>query len=740
MTGETGKTRIAVLGGGVGAMTAAFEITESPGWQDKYEITVYQMGWRLGGKGASGRNVQPKMGHRIEEHGLHLWFGYYENAFNAMRRCYEALGRDPSEPLSTCIEGANPAFKPHELFVICQFWESKWSQWDLMPPVIGHELPGDGKVPPFWEVLDRLLAFMHRHYLDQLPEPVRLLMESHSLADRVKDFLSRHGIVHAKSKGGAGELEAARKAVQKIGTVHSMDDALKKELLDAVDAIGHFLERLTGALESNFAEKIENLFGVEPTVHRWLSLIDLGFYMFKGIVIDDCFEKGFEQLDHLDLREWLAGHGAGEIALNADALRVAYESIFAYEQGSYELPNLAAGTGLGGLLRLCFTFKGGFAWKMQAGMGDTVFGPYYEVLKARGVKFRFFSKVTEIVPAEDGRTIEAIRYDRQVDIKGGPENYDPLFDVAGLPCWPSFPLCDQLVQGDLLQQTQDNLESNWSEWKNVETGLVLERGKDFDQVICGISLGGLRDLTPKIIDQKPAWSAMLDKVKTVQTQAFQIWTHPDTAAMRKPPRGEAPKLKEAPVYGGFAQPHNTCADMSHLLPRETWGKDSPQGIYYFCGPMVEPSLVPLSTAYGYPGEAAAAVKVRAMQWLRTNGQFLFPGAVSRGYPGGFPDTWDFEILYQPSDIVPLESQVFDGQFWRANIDPSERYVLSMKGTMQYRIKADDCGYDNMVLAGDWTYTALNYGCVEAATMSGMEASRKICGYPKIIFGENFPKE
>ena len=76
--------KIAILGGGVGAMTAAYELTEVPGWQDRYEITVYQMGWRLGGKGASGRNQS--VYDRIEEHGLHLWFGYYENAFGLMQR------------------------------------------------------------------------------------------------------------------------------------------------------------------------------------------------------------------------------------------------------------------------------------------------------------------------------------------------------------------------------------------------------------------------------------------------------------------------------------------------------------------------------------------------------------------------------------------------------------------------------------------------------------------------------
>ena len=72
-------TRVAILGGGAGGVTAAFELTATPDLREQYEVTVYQRGWRLGGKGASGRNQE--RGQRIEEHGLHMWMGFYEQAF-----------------------------------------------------------------------------------------------------------------------------------------------------------------------------------------------------------------------------------------------------------------------------------------------------------------------------------------------------------------------------------------------------------------------------------------------------------------------------------------------------------------------------------------------------------------------------------------------------------------------------------------------------------------------------------
>ena len=83
--------KISIIGGGVAAIAAAYAITQTPDWQKRYEITVYQMGWRLGGKGASGRNLA--QGGRIEEHGLHIWAGFYHNAFRLMKDCYQQVGR-----------------------------------------------------------------------------------------------------------------------------------------------------------------------------------------------------------------------------------------------------------------------------------------------------------------------------------------------------------------------------------------------------------------------------------------------------------------------------------------------------------------------------------------------------------------------------------------------------------------------------------------------------------------------
>src|SRR4051812_22545436 len=100
------KTKIAILGGGVAALTAAYELTKTQALRDRYDITLYQMGWRLGGKGASGRD--PDQHQRVEEHGLHVWFGFYENAFALMQNCYAELKPAADNPIKTWRD----AFKP----------------------------------------------------------------------------------------------------------------------------------------------------------------------------------------------------------------------------------------------------------------------------------------------------------------------------------------------------------------------------------------------------------------------------------------------------------------------------------------------------------------------------------------------------------------------------------------------------------------------------------------------------
>jgi uncharacterized protein with NAD-binding domain and iron-sulfur cluster len=68
------------------------------------------------------------------------------------------------------------------------------------------------------------------------------------------------------------------------------------------------------------------------------------------------------------------------------------------------------------------------------------------------------------------------------------------------------------------------------------------------------------------------------------------------------------------------------------------------------------------------------------------------------------------------------------QLWRANVEPSERYILSVPGSSVHRIEAGDTDFHNLYVAGDWTACVLNVGCVEAAAISGMHAANAVLSH------------
>jgi ubiquinone/menaquinone biosynthesis C-methylase UbiE len=112
---------------------------------------------------------------------------------------------------------------------------------------------------------------------------------------------------------------------------------------------------------------------------------------------------------------------------------------------------------------------------------------------------------------------------------------------------------------------------------------------------------------------------------------------------------------------------------------------------------------------------------------------LWPNAVQA--PGVF--RWD--LLADPhgnSTESAKGEDRFETQFWIANVNPTDRYVLSLPGTVHNRISPLDDTYDNLTVVGDWTECGLNLGCVEAAVMSGRLAAHHVSQTPGLeeIFG------
>ncbi len=486
-----------------------------------------------------------------------------------------------------------------------------------------------------------------------------------------------------------------------------------------------FLEAISSAAR----QQIEPLFSRDPELALVWQAIDLGMTAMLGIIrfglVSD--PKGFDAINDYDFREWMRINGASETTINSPLVRSSYDLAMAYEDGDYSRARHAAGVALRGSLRFLFTYRGSLVWKMRAGMGDVVFAPFYEVLKRRGVSFRFFHRLqnVKLAQAEDPRSgkhghVKELRFGVQAEVRSG--DYNPLIDVDGLPCWPSTPDYSQLVDGSELRGQK--FESHW-DMRTVGTK-VLRVGEDFDFVVLGIGLGAIPFVCQDLIERDEKWRNMVTRIKTVETQAFQLWLNEGMESLG----WNGPPISMC----GLPRPFDTWGDMRHLISEEKWPV-APKAIAYFCSALTDPPDAGLkSSDADYESGRREQVRKSAIGFLNNEIGQLWPHAIR--HPGKF--RWELLTSMNGSDV--REEARFDTQFWTANVNPSDRYVLSLPGTQKYRISPLDNTYDNLTIAGDWTACGLDTGCVESAVISGRLAAHAISKYPALteIVGYDHP--
>ncbi len=245
---------------------------------------------------------------------------------------------------------------------------------------------------------------------------------------------------------------------------------------------------------------------------------------------------------------------------------------------------------------------------------------------------------------------------------------------------------------------------------------------------------------------------MLEELRTVATQSMQLWVNWGTRDLG---------WRHGQVsFSAFVHPFDTWADLSHLIGVEDGGEmagsiparrplsltwdtqhggtaDEPstkvRGVHYFCSVLPERQI---------PRELRARPKRDRLDLdhtrsvadvrdiVRDNGRYfldewifhLWPDAVYR-----YPTAFKWTVLVDPMNR--RDANRLEGQHVVANVDPSERYTLSLPGTTQYRLPPDQAVVPRLYVAGDWTDSGLNIGCVEAAVMSGRLASSGVRGYP-----------
>jgi len=681
-------TRVAILGAGMAGLAAAWRLSE-PGWRDEVSVTVYQRGWRLGGKGASSRGPNG----RIEEHGLHLWLGYYENSFRLLRECYAELDRpvtDPAAPIQTWRD----AMIPSETVGLEDRRSDGWHHWlgqfspnDLRP----GEPDASGREFSVADFLRRALQLI-TDFLDSLPD------EGMASGDMVLS--------------GSPDAPAGPSVL-----VSGLRVTVLAAILEATAQVRGVLDRSSiassvVALDRAIAatnEALRSLVEDDADLRRTWHLVAVMTAVVRGMLADGIVtdERGFRALNDEDFLDWITRHGAPPEVADFAFIRGLYDLVFAEGGASRSQRGVSAGVAVFLTTKMFFEYRGAIFWKMAAGMGDIVFAPLYQALRRRGVRFEFFHRVDHLHVSADRARIEAVTMGRQVHLAPGLVSYEPLMRVGGLPGFPSTPLVEQLDASADIEG--EPLESHFCDWPDAETR-VLRYGEDFDVAVLAISLGMTPIVCRELIDDRREWQAMVKHVTTTATQSVQLWLREDESSLgwREP----------GATVSAYEPPFHTWASMPQLIDVERWpATDRPGSIAYFCGAL-QASWPPDAPARAYVAEHRAHVRANAVELAERRLAHLLPGTSARG-----AFRWD---LLCGRDGHTGRSAI-DTQLCLANIDPSDRYVQCSPGSDAYRLRADESGYDNLVLAGDWTDNGLNAGCIEAATLSGLQAANAVLG-------------
>lgn len=734
---SSARKKIHILGGGPAGLSAAFHLTSQEGWQDRYDLTVYQLGWRLGGKGASGRNRDACQ--RIEEHGIHLFGNMYSNSLHMMAATYDEVKWRPGEK----ITDMDKAFLPSDYQMITDFHDGSWHQYGSGLPH-NEEIPWEGGVfADPGDIIEGMIEAMisivtggknlakielpeeaHKHgFLGGLIEKATSLVKNlaHDLEHGLEGSLE-HALEHALSHA----LAHARK---QSGPLSHEDH---KKLLD-------FFDRTLITV----ARKIEEAAGlVAKHDDKWRGIyiqLDLLVTCIRGFIEDDLLNRGIDSIDHLNYRDWLEEKGASDLTLNSAAPQGIPNTCMQYPGGdSTVLPQMSAAAFMTFVLRQVVA-RGQGAYFFAVSTGETVILPVYRALVQRGVEFRFFHKVTNLLPGKDAQGADAvggIEFEIQAHVKGS-RDYEPTCTLSsGEEVWPSQPLYDQLEEGEELEELAKrgyNLESWWTPWKGEKQPLDLD--PETDIVVVAMPIDCHKHVCTQVTDLPAAekWREMVENVGTAPTQQLQIWLDKTTEELGWDPL-EGTNRHLGPSY---ANPLNAWGDFTDAIQWEQWPEDNkPKSCIYFCGPLQDPVTIPDFSDHDYPKRMKERVLWEAAQHLR-------------GLAGLMPRAWSNPAMTRGLDFEHLVCHDPDKaghgvnrlrqQFWKANIDPNERYTLSTPGSLRYRLHAWESGISNAVLCGDWCYTGFNIGSFEGSVMAGMLASHAITGTPttKEILGYDF---
>jgi len=653
--------RIAIIGGGPAGLAAAFDLALRNDGDDI--ITVYQAGWRLGGKCSTGRD--PATG-QIHEHGLHVFGGFYHNSWRQIRLLYRHWQDDGAAPVSF-----DEAFLPVNG---CILTEPDGHIIPIALPPLDQDRDFDQKSISSFDLVSAMIVLIAGQLaarFDDLPPPIRL-----ALAPIRK-----------------GQSFWVRQAIRLLRTAIPKDEAIPRVIRRAAArALALFLRPARDALQFYVRTRSGS-----PEMRDGALLGAFAAVVAIGLLEDDMLPDRFDRVNGEEATDWLRRHGAQQELVESAYVRAAYDYAFAYGDGVTNPPRraIAAGTAVHGYLNLVLTYSKSLFYHFNGGTAEMIAAPYYEVLKAKGVRFAFFHRIDGIELDPTGTRIACVTGMRQARPLAGPFGYAPLIDHGGRKCWPTDPRYADLHDGhalrDWLVAEGLTLETDgvFADYPTAEP-FVLTDGADgddgFTHLVLAVPPRVLDRVAAPLVAHDPAWQRALETARQCPTIAVELRGHD--------PLGGATVL--GALLTAHIQPFGTWADMSFLAQSETG--DPTSHLSYLCG--VWPSAAP------NPGERwqdFVAREIAAAEALTHSWNAAHLEATLRAGLG------------RPTGPIPT----IDSVTVRVNLGLSEGYVQSPAGSIDARLPAGATGYANLFVAGDWTRSGIEAGCYEAALLSGL---------------------
>ena len=325
--------------------------------------------------------------------------------------------------------------------------------------------------------------------------------------------------------------------------------------------------------------------------------------IFRGVVAERLYEsQSYAAVDKYDFRDWLAAHGAHEETKWSPYTRAIYDAAFSYNDGRSSEEQISAAVALRTLVRMVLSYRG-LCTTRCSGDGRYHLWATVQALRDRGVTFKFFHKASAVHLDEAGMSVARIDFQQQADIKSGdPTSYQPMYDVAGLPCWPSSrstinsltQIASRTSTSSLLlgvprrshcdDRGRPRLRNGHRRHARADASVPVRRTAALE-----------RSLAPDDDRGEGRANAVVPGVMSKDIEQLG-WTGPTL-----------------PLLSLFVQPYNTWSDMSQTLPRETWpARHAPHSVNYFTGAQPGPDMPAPASDHDFPVRMRAAAREGAL--------------------------------------------------------------------------------------------------------------------------------